>query len=50
VRALSQSHLQNATVESCSKAPKPGVRPIAIGDAFRLVIDKGMQSFSSPHA
>ena len=29
-----------------SKAPKPGVRPIAIGDAFRRVADKALQPFS----
>lgn len=29
-----------------SKAPKPGVRPIAIGDAFRRIADKALQPFS----
>jgi hypothetical protein len=29
-----------------SKAPKPGVRPINIGDAFRRLADKALQPFS----
>ncbi len=29
-----------------SKAPKPGVRPINIGDAFRRLDDKALQPFS----
>ena len=29
-----------------SKAPKPGLRPIAIGDTFRRILDKALQPFS----
>lgn len=29
-----------------SKAPKPGSRPIAIGDTFRRILDKALQPFS----
>lgn len=58
VQIFIQPHLQGKLPElyaenfrggrliALSKAPKPGVRPIAIGDAFRRLLDKALQPVS----